>query len=179
MPETYAPIELKQAWWLLLVFGLSAVGLGVALVFWPGKTLTVVLILIGIYMLIFGVVRFLVALFDSSVEHRWLEAFLGIAGVVFGLVVVRQPEGALAVVVLLTGLFWLIAGFVDLFRGITDGALPNRGLRIGLGILAIAAGAVLLLWPAATVTVLAIVAGIQLVVSGVFEAVAAVQLKNA
>lgn len=179
MTDTNVPAELKSIWWLLLVLGVASAGLGIALVFWPGRTLTVVLILVGVYMLLFGAIRFLVALFDSDTEYRWLQAFLGIVGFVFGLVVIRQPEGALALIVLLVGLFWLIAGLVDLFRGITDSDMPDRGLRIGLAILAIAAGAVLLLWPAATIAVLAIIAGIQLVVSGIFEVVAAFQLKNA
>jgi uncharacterized membrane protein HdeD (DUF308 family) len=178
MTDVYAPAELKQAWWFLLALGLSSVILGIALVFWPGRTLTIVLIVIGLYMLAFGLVRFVAALFDP-VEYRWLQAFLGIVGFVFGVVVIRQPEGAIALVVLLVGLFWLIAGFVDLFRAFTNRRLPDRGLRLGLAALSIAAGVVLLMWPAATVAVLAIVAGIQLVVSGVFEVIAAVGLKSA
>jgi uncharacterized membrane protein HdeD (DUF308 family) len=179
MTDSHVPAELKEAWWLLLILGVASAGLGIALIFWPGRTLTVVLIVVGIYMLIFGLVRFVIAVFDSDVEYRWLQAFLGIVGFVFGLVVIRQPEGALALIVLLVGLFWLIVGFVDLFRGITGGSAPDRGLRIGLAVVAIGAGAVLLLWPAATVAVLAIIAGIQLAISGIFEVVAAFQLKNA
>jgi len=171
--------DLKQMWWLLLLLGVGTALIGLALIVWPGRTALVVLTLIGIYMLVVGVVRFIAALFVSAVEHRWLQAFLGILGIVLGLVVIRQSEGALALIVLLTGLFWVIAGLVDLFRGVTDRKLPDRGLRIGLGVASVVVGGLLLLWPAATFTVLAIIVGVQLIIVGVLESVASFQFKSA
>jgi uncharacterized membrane protein HdeD (DUF308 family) len=47
------------------------------------------------------------------------------------------------------------------------------------GLAAIGAGAVLLLWPAATVTVLAIVAGIFFFIDGVMQIMAGFEIKKA
>lgn len=179
MSDVYIPAELKKVWWLLLVMGAASVVLGGLLIFWPGKTVTVVAIVIGLYMLLFGVIRFVAALFDSNMEARWFQAFLGVVGVVLGFVVMRQPEGAIALIVLLTGLFWVIGGLVDLFRAFGDRSLPDRGLRLALAVFSIVAGGVILLWPAATFLVLAIVGGVWLVIGGVMEIIAAFQVKNA
>lgn len=179
MSDVYIPAELKKVWWLLLVMGAASVVLGGLLIFWPGKTVTVVAIVIGLYMLVFGVIRFVVALFDANMEARWFQAFLGVVGVVLGFVVMRQPEGAIGLIVLLTGLFWLIGGLVDLFRAFGDRTLPDRGLRIALALLSVVAGVIVLLWPAATFFVLAIVAGVWFVIGGIMEIMAAFQVKNA
>lgn len=171
--------DVVTARWLLMAFGLASALLGLALVLWPRRTLTVVLILVGLYMLLFGLVRFLVAVLGDRSEYRWLQAFLGVVGIAFGVVVIRQPEGALGLVVLLVGLFWLVSGLVDTFRTTTDRGLSDRGYRAGLAVVSIAAGIVVLLWPAVTVTVLGIIAGVQLLVSGVFEIIAAARLREA
>ena len=40
--------EMKRAWWVLLVLGIISLGIGAALIFWPGKTLTVVTTIVGL-----------------------------------------------------------------------------------------------------------------------------------
>jgi uncharacterized membrane protein HdeD (DUF308 family) len=46
------------------------------------------------------------------------------------------------------------------------------------GFVAIAAGAILLLWPAVTVTVLAIIAGIFFLIDGIMQIVAGFEIKK-
>ena len=91
----------------------------------------------------------------------------------------RNPETTIKVIVLITAIFWLVLGMVDFFRGLTDSSLPDRGLRIGFGALTALFGVVLLVWPDVTVTVFAVLVGIYIVILGIFEVLAAFQLKNA
>jgi uncharacterized membrane protein HdeD (DUF308 family) len=178
--ETYdATEEVKKSWWILLSFGILSILFGFLLMFWPGQTLTVVTTIVGLFIIITGVVRFFMAIFDNRVEHRWILAMVGIVGVVLGVVIMRNPDTTIKIIVLLTAIFWLIAGMVDLFRGLTDSSLPDRGMRIGFGALTALFGVVLLVWPDVTVTVFAVLVGIYIVLLGVFEILAAFQLKNA
>ncbi len=171
--------ELKSYWWLLLISGILSILIGAALLFWPGKTLTVVGFLVGIWMLFFGIMRFLVALFGGDTDGRWVLMIVGVVGIVLGIVVMRNPAETIAIIVLIAAIFWIISGLVDVFRGIGDSAMESRGWVIAGGALAVAAGAVVLLWPAASVLVLAIIAGVFFVIDGVLEIVAGLQIKNA
>ena len=178
--DTYDPLQdMKNVWWLLLLLGVVSVALGALLIFWPGQTLTVVTSIFGLFMILSGVVRFFVAVFDSESDHRWLMVFSGIIGVALGVIVMKNPESVIRIIVLVTAIFWLISGMVDLFRGLTDSAMPDRGLRIALGALTAAFGVAILLWPEPTVLVFAVFAGVYTMFFGVLEIVAAFQIKNA
>ena len=178
--EAHDPLEdIKNLWWLLLLLGIVSVAIGVLLIFWPGKTLTVVTSVFGLFMIFSGLVRFFIAVFDSASEHRWLTVFSGIIGVVLGVVVVKNPEAVVGVIVLITAIFWLISGMVDLFRGLTDSEMPDRGTRVAFGVLSAGMGAAILIWPEPTVLVLAVFVGVYALVFGVIEILAAFQIKNA
>ena len=177
--DMYVDEDMKRYWWVLLIFGVLSMLIGALLIFWPGATLTVVTTIVGLFMIIVGVVRFFMAIFGSSVDNRWLLALIGIIGVVIGIIVMRNPETTIKVIVLVTAIFWVVLGMVDFFRGLTDANLPDRGLRIGFGALTALFGVVLLVWPDVTVTVFAVLVGIYIVVLGIFEVIAAFQLKNA
>lgn len=178
--EVVDPIgDLKKSWWLLLVMGLVSVAVGGLLIFWPGQTLTVITSIFGFFMILSGLVRFAVAIFAGGTEGRWLLVLASIVGVVLGVVIMKNPTATIGVVVLITAIFWLISGMVDLFRGITDGSLADRGARIAFGALAAVLGVVILVWPAPTVLVFAVLAGIYAVFFGVLEIISAFALKNA
>jgi len=171
--------EAKKAWWLLAVLGVVSIALGVVLMFWPGQTLTVVATIIGLLMLIAGVIRFSVAVFDSHASDRWIMAIAGIIGIVLGIIVMKNPEATIKLIVLITVIFWLVSGLVDLFRGLTDSSMPDRGIRIGAGALAVFFAMIVLVWPAITIGIFAIIVGVYVVLVGVLEVVAAFQIKNA
>lgn len=171
--------ELKAYWWLFLVSGLFSLFIGATLVLWPGKTLTVVGWLIGLWMLFFGVLRVVMALFGGKADGRWIVLIVGIVGIVLGIVVMKNPAGTIGIIALIAAIFWIISGIIDVFRAITDGDMPSRGWVIFGGLAAIGAGAVLLLWPAATVTVLAIIAGIFFFIDGIMQILAGFELKKA
>jgi uncharacterized membrane protein HdeD (DUF308 family) len=171
--------EFTKFWWLLLVSGAVSLILGIALIASTGQTLAFVATLIGIWILIMGAIRFLIAIFGSGVEDRWILAIVGIVGVILGVLVIRNQEAAIATVIIILGLYWLISGLVDFFRAVTNSDLPDRGWRFVGATVSIAAGAVVLLWPAASVKVLALVSGIYLVIIGIIEIVGSFQVKNA
>lgn len=177
--EIYVADQIKRSWWVLLLLGVLSVGFGALLIFWPGTTLAVLTTLIGLFMIVAGVARFLVGVFDTDREQRILMVIAGIVGVVLGVAIVQNPQAAIKVVVLLTALFWIISGMIDLFRGLGDASLPDRSVRIVFGALSAVFGVVILAWPDITVGALAVLMGVYVVLFGVLEVVAAFQVKNA
>lgn len=171
--------ELKSYWWMLLISGIVSIFIGGALLLWPGKTLTVVGFLIGLWMLLAGIVRFLIALFGGDADGRWVILIVGIVGIVLGIVVMRNPTETIAIIVLIAAIFWIITGLVDIFRGISDSSMENRGWVIFGGVVAALAGAVVLLWPSVSVLVLAVIAGVFFIVDGIMQIIAGFQVKSA
>ncbi len=171
--------DAKSVWWLFLVSGVISLLFGIALVFFNDESLDVIGFLIGLWILFFGIIRFLTSLFGGEAEGRWLMALVGVLGIVLGIVVMRNPTDTLALVVLIIGIFWIISGLVDLWRGITDSALADRWWVAFGGLLGVAFGALLVFWPDVSLTVLAFVAGIYLLVVAVIEVVTAFRIKAA
>lgn len=171
--------ELKRVWWLLLVSGIVSIGIGGFLIVSPKATIAVITAVIGLFMIITGIIRFLVALFDREAAERMLILFVGIAGVVLGVVVMKNPEATIVIIVLVVAIYWLISGLVDFARGISNSDAPDRMLRITFGLMSVLFGIVILLWPGVTIGVFAVVSGIYAVFFGILEVLAAFQLKNA
>lgn len=170
--------QAKKSWWLLLLLGIISVGIGGLLIFWPGATITVVTMIVGFFMIATGVIRFFVAVFDSHSQDRWLMVFAGIIGIVLGIVVMKNPEGTIKVIALIVAIFWIIAGLVDFFRGLTNSDIPDRSARIVFGLMSALFGTIVLVWPAITIGVFAILVGIYAVFFGILEIVASFQIKN-
>ena len=61
------------------VIGIASILLGVALLFWPGHTLAVAAIMLGIYLLISGMVRIVTAIVELGLPGGWR-----VLGVLFG-----------------------------------------------------------------------------------------------
>ena len=171
--------QAKHLWWLLVLMGLVSVFVGILLLAWPGQTLLVLTVVLGIYLLVFGAIRFIESVFDRTMEQRGLNAILGILGVVLGLFVMREPVRFVWVAALVVGLFWVVRGLVEIFRSLGRSGGSDRGWRFVAGLVSVIAGAVVLLWPDVSVLVLAVVSGIYLIVVGVIEIVVAFKARRA
>ena len=164
---------------MLLLFGVLALVFGGLLIFWPGQTLTVVTTIIGLFMIINGLVRFFMGIFDSDADHRVLMIIVGIVGVVLGIVVMRNPESTIRLIVLIVALFWIIQGMVDFFQGMTKRELPDSGMRVVFGIMSALFGIVVLVWPDISVGIFAVLSGIYFAFFGILQLIAGWGLRKA
>lgn len=93
-----------EHWWVLLLEGLLGIGFGIIALQAPGITATVLILYIGFWAMATGVLRIVLAVrLRKEIEGEWWMALAGLAGIVFGVLMVARPgEGALAVL-------WLVA----------------------------------------------------------------------
>jgi uncharacterized membrane protein HdeD (DUF308 family) len=90
-------------WWLVLT-GILGIAAGLIAMFWPGITALVLILFIGAWAVVRGVMEILAAFqLRKQIEGEWLLVLAGVLSMLFGLGVLIFPgTGALALV-------WLIA----------------------------------------------------------------------
>ena len=170
---------IARHWGLLLAFGIISVIVGVLVLIWPGRTLVVVAVLFGIQLIVVGIFEFVAAFgVDESGGRRVLYALLGVLSIIVGVYALRHTLITLAALALLLGIYWIVYGFIELFRGISDRTIPSRGWVITLGILSIIAGFIVLVYPSISLVTLAIVLGFWLIIYGIMEIVMAFRLRS-
>ena len=128
-------------WWLFLVTGVVSLLIGAALIWFREETLTFVGILIGLWILFFGIIRFLLALFGGESEGRLLLAVVGVLGIALGIIVMKNPTETIGIIAVIVGLFWIVFGLIDVFQGVTNSDLPGRWWTVLGGAVAAGAGA--------------------------------------
>ena len=110
----------QRRWWPYLIEGLVGIGAGVMAFAWPGITALALVFLIAAWAIVTGVFEIIAAIdLRKQIRHEWLLGLSGVLSIVFGTLVMVQPDaGALAVV-------WLLGAYALLF-GVTLIALAFR-----------------------------------------------------
>ncbi|MDM7830032.1 HdeD family acid-resistance protein [Cellulomonas edaphi] len=102
-----------------VVGGLVTIAIGVVLLAWPGPTVKVLFYLTAFWVILLGVV----GIIGSIVSHKrdnptwFFPLILGLISLMIGLLLVTNPQTSIAVVMLLVGLFALVAGVVLVVGG--------------------------------------------------------------
>jgi uncharacterized membrane protein HdeD (DUF308 family) len=169
-----------RSWGWVLFFGISSVALGVIVVAWPKETIYAFAIILGIWLFVSGLVRIIMAIADNKNTGgtRFLMAFLGLLSVLVGLFFVRHTFETIGTLGFLIGIFWVIGGLIEFFSAYGDKGSPGRTWRLVMGVLGFAAGIVTLAYPHLTVSILAIIMGIWLILFGLMQALLAFQVRK-
>ena len=88
-------------WWLLLLWGLVGIGVGILTFLAPGITALALLFYIAIWAIATGVLEIMAAIrLRKEIDNEWLLLLAGLASVAFGLLLAFRPgAGALGVLV--------------------------------------------------------------------------------
>jgi uncharacterized membrane protein HdeD (DUF308 family) len=169
---------LGRSWGWILFFGILTLLAGILTVAWPGRTVLVVAVLLGLQLFVGGIFRLVVAFTDEAAGHRVAYTLIGIFSVLVGILCLRHSFQTALALALILGIFWVISGLMDFFTGIFVKDMPRRGWVIAQGVLGFIAGNVVLFQPAISLVTLAWVLGIWLIVYGAMEVVAAFGLRK-
>jgi uncharacterized membrane protein HdeD (DUF308 family) len=165
--DTYA---LGWPRWALITFGVISVVLGVLALLWPGLTILALVIVLGIELLIWGVMLMVNAFREG--EGRILAVILGVLALIAGIALFFRPLRNLPTLVIVISVFWILGGLVQAIGSIVDRG-PGWGWLLFSGLVSVAAGLLVITWPEATLLVVAVTAGIWMIVLGVVRIAAA------
>lgn len=170
-------IALAREWPSVMLIAVLTLALGVVVLVWPSQTLVVVSVLLGIQLLLFGLFR-LIGAFAADIEHPVLLALVGILIMIAGVIVVRNPFETVAILAVILGAAWIVGGAIDIVASIAGSGEGSRGWTAIGGLLTLIAGIIVVAWPAPTVTVIAWISGLYLVIFGLFLAASAWNLRS-
>lgn len=160
------------------VIGIASILLGVALLFWPGHTLAVAAIMLGIYLLISGMVRIVTAIVELGLPGGWrvLGVLFGALMLVGGIVVLKNSSMSAAMLTVLCtmaiGVSWLLEGIMTLFECWN---VPSSAWAVIYSLLSIVAGFIALFNPFGSTVWLVMFVAIALVVIGIMAVVRAIR----
>jgi uncharacterized membrane protein HdeD (DUF308 family) len=148
----------------LLVLGLLTLGVGLFLVIEPHETLKVFTIIIGVLLLVDGVIAVIASIAGRG-EGRVLLAIVGVISVLAGLVLIKKPFQAIYLLADIVGIWLIVVGVARFMFAFS--AVSGRGGQILVSLVDVAAGTVILVWPKATLTTLAVIIGIVMIIRGI------------
>ncbi|MAT18631.1 MAG: hypothetical protein CMF56_08725 [Leifsonia sp.] len=99
----------RRAAWITAI---SATAAGLLALLFPTATLTILALIVGTYLVVSGILRIASGVTTSGLARSWRTAMLVIGGllVVAGVLVLNNPIGGLAAVIVITGIGWIIDG---------------------------------------------------------------------
>lgn len=159
------------------VIGIASILLGVALLFWPGRTLTIAAIVLGVYLLISGMARIITAIVELGLPGGWrvLGVLFGVLMLVGGIVVLKNSSLSAAMLTVLCtmaiGISWLLEGIMTLLE---CWSVPSSAWVVIYALLSIAAGFIALFNPFGSTVWLLIFVGAALIVIGIMAVIRAI-----
>jgi uncharacterized membrane protein HdeD (DUF308 family) len=171
--------RLGDHWGLVVGYGVVTILLGLVLAIWPGETLVVVAVLLSIQLMVNGIFQ-LVNAFAAHTVDGGVRALLGLAGalsIIVALLCLRSPIQTVVVIGLLIGAWWVISGLIDVFTAVMSDT-GDKGWRLFMGVVSVAAGAFLLVNPKLSLSALVIVVAVWLFGYGAIALVAGLRLRS-
>jgi len=99
-------------WWLVLT-GILGIGAGLIALFWPGITALVLIIFIGAWAIVRGIMEIIAAIqLRKEIEGEWLLILAGVLSVLFGLGVLLYPGAGAVALAWLIGIYAIVIGVV-------------------------------------------------------------------
>ena len=179
--------SLKQVasgiWWLVLLRGIAAVLLGLLLFTNPDAILSVVIIFLGIYWVVDGIIT-LLASFTGREEHsNWgWGIFVGIISILAGLAVLSQPVltaiFTAQFIVSFVGIMIIISGVSSIVTGFRLRKTSGEWMMILGGVLGLIFGLLLLMNPLFSALVFVNITAIFSIIGGFALIVMAFQVKK-
>jgi uncharacterized membrane protein HdeD (DUF308 family) len=155
----------------LAVFGVAVVVVGGILLFNPYAAARTLALFIGLALLIGGSLEIAVA---WGSDRRGLALIPGVLLVIGGLATAFWPGATLWTLAVLTGLSLVTSGLVRVALAFVGRAeIPGWGWLALAGAFNVLVGILAMAWPEATVLVLSLILGAQIIVFGLFLLVAA------
>ena len=138
--------KLGDLWWFFMLRGVLAAILGICALFWPSRSLAILITLVGVFILADGVTGLVGALRNWAGSETLLQP---VASLVIGPVLLLWPGASVGLLLVVLGAWAWAFGVSQILeaRKIPKES-EDRALALSLGGIASAIGIILMVWPA-------------------------------
>ena len=162
-----------------LIFGILAVVIGIIALVYPGGTLKVIIILLGIFALLNGLSILFNAFSQKSKDTH--DLLVGILYVVLGLIMIIASFAFLDVLMYILAAVLIIFGLFQLYEmwPIAKDSLKGEKLyNLVIAIIAIVLGIVIIVYPGLAANIVMMIIGAFLIIIGLINLLGAYQMKK-
>lgn len=159
----------KDYWWVGLLRGVLLIIFGVIAVAWPGITALALVVTFGIFAVVDGILALIDAIRYRALGHTGTAVLLAILTIIIGVVALVYPTKTATVIVILIGIWAIVAGLVGIGGSLNLKDIPGSGWGWGLvsGILTVIFGILLLVWPKSGIVSVVWLIGLWAIVIGI------------
>jgi uncharacterized membrane protein HdeD (DUF308 family) len=162
------PSNLSDRWWTFVVRGIAAILFGLLTFLWPGITLTALVLVFGAYALVDGVLGIVAAVTKERGRGRWWALLLqGVLGIIAAGVAVVTPGLAALALLFVIAAWAVVTGAFEVAAAIRLRHYIEKEWLLALsGVLSMAFGTVLMMFPGAGAVALVLWIGAYMFVAG-------------
>ncbi|MHB9038921.1 MAG: HdeD family acid-resistance protein [Armatimonadota bacterium] len=154
-------------WWFFLTLGILIVALGVLAIGMPFVTTLALAYMLGLILIVSGFAIGIHAFKTKSVGGFVLKLITAIVYIAAGVFLLAYPLAGAAVLTLVLAVFWTVAGIVRIVHAVSTRHEPNWGWTLFNGIVTLILGLIVWsMWPIASLWVLGLFVGIDLIIAG-------------
>ena len=163
-------------WWLVLLWGLLSLIIGIMFLTTPLMTLVILITFMGAYWLISGFFNIAGLAVDKT--NMGLKIFLSVVNILVGIVILLSP---LYSTVFILGFFAIFIGFWGLFYGAVhffQAYKSKDGANAVLGIICMIFGLIILIRPFFAAELIPFILGVFAIMSGIAAVITAFQVRK-
>jgi uncharacterized membrane protein HdeD (DUF308 family) len=169
-----------RAWIWSVVRGVAAALFGIIAFVAPIATAFALALVIGLFAIVDGIVDIVDAVRYRGATGMRSRIVLGVIGIVFGLVVLIWPGLSLEILIVIIGIWAVIAGILQIIVSVGHRGVPGSGWVWGLvaGALTVVFGVLVLFRPGSGLITLIWILGVYAILFGIALILLGVQLRK-
>jgi hypothetical protein len=169
--------QISSLWWVPLTSGLVSIALGLAILA-TDWTVHALVVITGLVFIFRGIALAFSPVYASRTRGEQVAA--GVIGVIAGVVLVAWPGPSLLVLAFFVGAWLTVSGCFHIITSIARRrVLTQWGLTLALGIIELLLGIWAMRRPDATLSLIIVIIGLWLVITGVMYCVLAFEVRSA
>lgn len=172
---------LSKYWWAIVLRGSLAVVFALILLIWTKDTLSILVIIFGLFVLIEGLISIFGAIGASKDNHSdWWGAHLrGLIGIIVGFVMLLWPIETVVVFTYMVALWALLMGVLEIWLSTKIvREFAGRSVVLTLGILSLLIGIIIFILPYGSLMTIIWIIGIFCLITGISNIIFGFQVKN-
>lgn len=171
---------LEKLWFSTLIRGLLAILFGCSMLWWPGLTLKLVIMVFGFFAVLEGFALIGGALaFQHEHPDWWLPLVTGFGVLILGLLAFFAPGVTGLVVLILIAARFMVVGVTEIMLAVRiRKAIVGEWFLLAQGALSLCLGILLVAWPGVSAVALAWLFGSLALFSGVLTVIIALRFRG-